>query len=255
MAARPARPRVLRYLRQAGGDRDRRAAPRDAASHDGLAVARVLLRHRAGRRGRAPRQQVAGYADLDVRPHLLCHALVLVRADGDRRVLDLPAMAAGGRLRGCDAQHVGPRPHPRHRAPSRAADHDAGPHLPRDLPAHHARLHARSADTRFRAHGARQGARRDDRRLAPRAAQCALADGYADRPAGGDNARRFGRGRKRVLAAGPGAPRLRKRRAARPQYAARHRVRLGRARHHRQLRRRPRLREARSAHQDGELMC
>ena len=48
----------------------------------------------------APRQQVAGHADLDARPHLLRDAVVLVRPDGDRGVLDLPAMAAGRRLRG-----------------------------------------------------------------------------------------------------------------------------------------------------------
>ncbi len=40
------------------------------------------------------------------------------------------------------------------------------------------------------------------------AAQCAAADGDADRSAGRHHARRLGRGRERVLLAGPRASRL-----------------------------------------------
>ena len=91
----------------------------------------------------------------------------------------------------------------RYRQPSGAADADARADLPRDLPAHHAGLDARGAEPRFRPHRPRQGARRDPRGDAPRAAQRAPADGDADRPAGRHHAGRLGRGRKRVLAAGP----------------------------------------------------
>ena len=63
--------------------------------------------------------------------------------------------------------------------PSRAADADARPDLPRDLPAHHARLDAGGAQPRFRPHRARQGPRRDARGAPPRAAQRAAADGDA----------------------------------------------------------------------------
>ena len=173
-------------------------------------------------------------------PHLLRDAVVLVRPDGDRGVLDLPAMAAGRRLRGHHAGAQRPLAHARHRAPSAAAVADARADLPGDLSAHHARLDARGAEPRFRAHRALQGPRRDQRRGAPRAAQRAAADGDADRPAGRHDARRLGGGRERVLAAGARPARLRVRGAARPQHAARHRVRLGAARDRGQFHRRPR---------------
>ena len=67
---------------------------------DGVAVLCLLLRPAVRRDRRARRQPVAGYADLDARADLLRHAVVLVRADGDCRVLGLSAMAAARRLRG-----------------------------------------------------------------------------------------------------------------------------------------------------------
>ena len=88
-------------LWQAGGLGHRRAAAGPThAPDDIVAVVRLFLRPRARRHRRARRQQMAGYADLDRGADLLRDAVVLVRADGDRRILDLSAMAARRRLRG-----------------------------------------------------------------------------------------------------------------------------------------------------------
>src|SRR6266702_27746 len=244
---------VLLDLRQAGGLGDPGAAAADDSADDGVAVLCVLLWPPVRRDRRARRQPLAGYADLDARADLLRDAVVLVRIDGDRGVLGLSAMAAAGRLRGYRHGAERDLARGRYRKASRAADADARADLSRDLPAHHARLDAGSAQSRFRPHRARQGLGRNPRGDAPRAAQRATTDGDADRAAGRHHAGRLGRGRKRVLAAGARAARLRIRGAARPQYLARDRVRLGAARHNSQLHRRPALCAARSADRGGGL--
>src|SRR5258708_5783477 len=83
-----------------------------------------------------------------------------------------------------------------------------GNYLWRHLPSHHAPLSRRSAHSRLYQNRARQGARRDPRGAPSRSAQCPSADGDADRPAGRNDAGRFGCGRKRVFAARFGPPRL-----------------------------------------------
>ena len=133
---------------------------------------------------------------------LLRNALVLVRIDGDRGVFDLSAMAARGRVRrhrhGAD-RHLADH---RYRKTSRFAVADAGPDLPCDLFAHHARLDARGAQPRLCQDRARQGPRRDRRHRQSRATQRAAAHGHPDRIAGRHHAGRLSRCRKRILAAG-----------------------------------------------------
>ncbi len=111
------------------------------------------------RRDRRPRRQpLAGHADLDARPDLLRHALVLVRTDGDRGVFGLPAMAAARRLRGHRHRANRHLARVRYREPSGAADADARADLSGDLLAHHARLDAGGAQPRLCPDRARQRA-------------------------------------------------------------------------------------------------
>ncbi len=101
VAAGPARSRLLLDLRQAGRNRDPGAAAADDPLDDRVAVLCVLLRPACF--GVIAARGVNKWPDTLISTlglDLLRHAVVLVRPDGHRGVLDLSAMAPGRRLRG-----------------------------------------------------------------------------------------------------------------------------------------------------------
>ena len=95
-----------------------------------LAVGAAVGGHR-GAEG-AP---LARYRDLGVRRGLLCHALLLVRADGHRHLLGATGLVSLQRLRGHRRRADRPGTCAGHRPPSGAADAVARPDLAGDLPA------------------------------------------------------------------------------------------------------------------------